>query len=291
MSIHRRVGKRGNTLRGPPPGARRPRDLPVLPHRARGPRVRGRAADGHAPGRLDRPEGRHDTVPRRRRALAALEPGEATIHDGSGRRDSPAAPRPGLGRQAHRPDHPGRRPHARDDVAARAEAIEREPGLPDARSDLPLRRRPGPDRSLAVSRHQAADRRHRSVHVVDADELARLAKAMGDFGPMAYVAAVLGLRWGEVAGLKVGASTSRTAPSPSSEQITRGKGGQIVVGLPKSDAGRRTLSMPAALADLLSGHIDSTPRRRPTRRRGCSRRRRRSTPLRQLVPPGVGSRL
>lgn len=36
---------------------------------------------------------------------------------------------------------------------------------------------------------------HRDVHVIDADELAHLAKAMGDYGPMVYVAAVLGLRW------------------------------------------------------------------------------------------------
>jgi len=97
----------------------------------------------------------------------------------------------------------------------------------------------------------------RSVHVVDADELARLAKAMGDFGPMAYVAAVLGLRWGEVAGLKVGALELENHTLTVSEQVTRGKGGQIVVGLPKSGAGRRTLSMPAALAEMLSAHLES----------------------------------
>ena len=31
-------------------------------------------------------------------------------------------------------------------------------------------------------------------HVVEADELAALAEAMGDYGPMAYLGAVLGLR-------------------------------------------------------------------------------------------------
>jgi integrase len=91
---------------------------------------------------------------------------------------------------------------------------------------------------------------------VDADELARLAKAMGDFGPMAYVAAVLGLRWGEVAGLKVGALDLENRTLAVSEQISRGKGGQIVIGLPKSDAGRRTLSMPGALAEMLSAHLE-----------------------------------
>ena len=31
-----------------------------------------------------------------------------------------------------------------------------------------------------------------------------LAEAMGDYGPMAYLGAVLGLRWGGCAGLRVG---------------------------------------------------------------------------------------
>src|SRR3546814_10625582 len=80
---------------------------------------------------------------------------------------------------------------------------------------------------------------------------------MGEYGPMAYVAAVLGLRWGEVAGLKVGALDLENRTLTVSEQITRGKGGQIVVGLPKSDAGRRTLSMPTALAELLAAHLEA----------------------------------
>lgn len=44
-------------------------------------------------------------------------------------------------------------------------------------------------------------------HVVDAAEFARLAKALGgveEMGPMVYLSAVTGLRWGEVAGLGVG---------------------------------------------------------------------------------------
>lgn len=44
-------------------------------------------------------------------------------------------------------------------------------------------------------------------HVVDAAELARLAKGLGGvggMGPMVYLGAMLGLRWREVAGLRVG---------------------------------------------------------------------------------------
>jgi integrase len=96
----------------------------------------------------------------------------------------------------------------------------------------------------------------RHVHVVDADELARLAKAMGEYGPMAYLAAVLGLRWGEDAGLRVGRLDLDDRVLVVAEQVTRGKGGQIFLGAPKSDAGRRALAMPQALADLLAAHLD-----------------------------------
>ncbi|MFZ6005377.1 MAG: tyrosine-type recombinase/integrase [Actinomycetota bacterium] len=96
-------------------------------------------------------------------------------------------------------------------------------------------------------------RRH--VHVVDADELARLDKAMGAYGPMAYLAAVLGLRWGEVAGLRLGRVDLDDRVLVVAEQVTRGEGGRIFLGAPKSDAGRRTLAMPPALADLLEAHV------------------------------------
>lgn len=64
--------------------------------------------------------------------------------------------------------------------------------------------------------------------------------------------------WGEVAGLRVSALDLENRTLTVSEQITRGKGGHIVVGLPKSDAGRRTLSMPAGVVDLLKCHLAST---------------------------------
>lgn len=96
----------------------------------------------------------------------------------------------------------------------------------------------------------------RAVHVIDADELARLAKAMGDYELMAYVAAVLGLRWGEVAGLRVGRLDVANRALVVAEQVTRGRGGQIFLGEPKSDAGRRVLAMPAALADMLDARLE-----------------------------------
>ncbi len=98
---------------------------------------------------------------------------------------------------------------------------------------------------------------HRDVHVVDADELAHLAKAMGDYGPMVYVAAVLGLRWGEVAGLRIGRLDLANRTLEVAEQVTRGRGGRIFLGEPKSDAGHRLLAMPMPLVELLQAHLDA----------------------------------
>ena len=59
-------------------------------------------------------------------------------------------------------------------------------------------------------------RSHVERHIVTADELAALGQALGDdYGLMASLGAVVGLRWGEVAGLRVGASTSCGRPSRS----------------------------------------------------------------------------
>lgn len=256
MSIHRRVGKRGNTYE-----------------------VRLRAPDGREISRSFRTE-------REARAFEAEQ--RAAMHRG-GWIDPKAATTP-FRVVAERWQHsnPAKRPStlARDDVTLRLHLI---PALGDkpigqiTAADVRAlvmtwmrQRKPSSVsrdyRTLAAICRFAVDQdliarspcrgiklptgAHRPVHVVDADELARLARAMGAFGPMAYVAAVLSLRWGEVAGLKVGALDLENRTLAVSEQITRGKGGQIVIGLPKSDAGRRTLSMPTALAEMLSGHLE-----------------------------------
>jgi integrase len=95
-------------------------------------------------------------------------------------------------------------------------------------------------------------------YVVDAADLARLAKALGgvgELGPMVYLGAVEGLRWGEVAGLRVGQVDVAARTVAVVETIVRGRKGAVGVGEPKSDAGRRTLPIPAALADMLSDHM------------------------------------
>jgi integrase len=77
----------------------------------------------------------------------------------------------------------------------------------------------------------------------------------GEFAPMVWLGAVLGLRWGEVAGLRVGRVDLLRRTITVAEQVTRGAGGVGFVNPPKSAAGRRTLSIPVELASLLSKHL------------------------------------
>jgi integrase len=92
--------------------------------------------------------------------------------------------------------------------------------------------------------------------VITAEELSRLAERLGaDWSPMLHLGAVLGLRWGECAGLRVGRLDFFNRTLLVAEQLTRVRHGLIVSGPPKSVAGRRTLSVPAALMDLLADHM------------------------------------
>lgn len=99
-------------------------------------------------------------------------------------------------------------------------------------------------------------RSHRRI--VDAAELARLAKSMGGvgrYGPMAYLGAVVGLRWGEVAALRVRHVDPAVRSLAVVETVVRGRGGKVGFGAPKSDAGRRTLALPVELVDMLEAHM------------------------------------
>ncbi len=72
---------------------------------------------------------------------------------------------------------------------------------------------------------------------------------------MVYLGAVLGLRWGECAGLKVGRLDLLRSTLAVAWQRTRGVGGATVEGPPKSDAGRRTLAVPAELVEMLANYL------------------------------------
>jgi integrase len=96
----------------------------------------------------------------------------------------------------------------------------------------------------------------REAPLVDAADLARLAAAMpAGLELMPYVGAVLGLRWAEVAGLRVGALNFLARTLTVERQLTRGEGGRMVTEKPKTRAGRRTISVPDWLMDMLSAHL------------------------------------
>ena len=92
--------------------------------------------------------------------------------------------------------------------------------------------------------------------VITAEQLAELATQIGaDWAPMIHLGAVLGMRWGECAGLRVGRLDFAKGTLFVAEQLTRAKHGVMVAGPPKSAAGRRTLSVPRPLMELLAVHI------------------------------------
>jgi integrase len=91
-------------------------------------------------------------------------------------------------------------------------------------------------------------------HIIDGEQLGRLAAAMGGvegYGTMAYLGTVDGLRWGEVAGLRVGQFDFEARTVQITQTVVRGKRGKVGMGEPKSAAGRRTLAVPVALVEMV----------------------------------------
>ena len=73
---------------------------------------------------------------------------------------------------------------------------------------------------------------------------------------MLWLGAVLGLRWSEVAGLRIGRIDLHAGRLSVAEALVRGTGGRNVFGPPKSKAGRRTMFMPHAIGAMLSAHLE-----------------------------------
>ena len=108
-----------------------------------------------------------------------------------------------------------------------------------------------PCRGIRLPKPSVARRR-----VLTPTQLTDLAHALDEaYAPMVYVGAMLGLRWGECAGLRVGDLDLLTRTVTVIGQRTRGRGGRMIEGAPKSQAGRRTLSMPQPLVDMLAAHL------------------------------------
>ena len=106
-----------------------------------------------------------------------------------------------------------------------------------------------------VNLPKAVRRRRR---VVGPDDVVRLSHAMDHrYAPMVWIGALLGLRWGEVAGLRIGSLDLLARTIAVTETVSRDQHGRPILGPPKSEAGIRTLSIPRALADILAGHVAS----------------------------------
>lgn len=98
-------------------------------------------------------------------------------------------------------------------------------------------------------------------HIVSPEELRALAEAVGpDYKAMIYVAAILGLRWGECAGLRVKDVEFLGRSVAVESQRTRGLHGRMIAGDPKWNSSR-IMAAPAELVDLVAEHM---------RRRGLS---------------------
>jgi integrase len=91
----------------------------------------------------------------------------------------------------------------------------------------------------------------RVAEILDAEALSRLSDAMGSCGPMVYLGA-FGLRWGEIAGLRVGRLDFLRHTITIDRQKTRGRGRMIETD-PKTQAGRRAaLALPEWLMAMFA---------------------------------------
>jgi integrase len=98
----------------------------------------------------------------------------------------------------------------------------------------------------------------RDMRFLEPDQVARLADAIRPehYRPLIYTAAYVGLRWGELAGL------ARESVDPLRKTIKVERqlvdvGSELTFGPPKTRRGKRTVSMPAAIADMLAEHMAS----------------------------------
>lgn len=96
----------------------------------------------------------------------------------------------------------------------------------------------------------------RPMRFLEPDEVLGLADAIrpAHYRALVLTAAYVGLRWGELAGLR----TERVDPLRKAirieEQLVE-VSGRVAWGPPKTKAGRRTVTMPGAIAELLGEHM------------------------------------
>ena len=101
---------------------------------------------------------------------------------------------------------------------------------------------------------------HNEMKFLTAEELHRLAHSSGPFKLLILSAGYLGLRWGELAGLRRKRFNALMGTIEVVEILTE-VSGHLEFGPPKTRASRRQVSVPGALAQMLSTHLDENPSR------------------------------
>ncbi len=123
----------------------------------------------------------------------------------------------------------------------------------------------------------------RKMRFLEAHEVARLAAAIRPehYRPLILTAAYLGMRWGELAGLRLDRVDLLRRQIRVDQQLVE-VGGRLTFGPPKTKAGVRTVSVPFTLIDVLAEHLHTravresglafpTPSGKPMRRGGFRR--------------------
>jgi integrase len=91
---------------------------------------------------------------------------------------------------------------------------------------------------------------------LSADQVARIAEATDErYRAMIWIGAVLGWRWEEVAGLRVGALDLLGSTITVAETVIRDRNGAPVMSRPKSPASARTVAVPGELVEILARHL------------------------------------
>jgi integrase len=123
----------------------------------------------------------------------------------------------------------------------------------------------------------------REMAFLTPQQVGELARAVGpDWEALILTAAYTGLRWGELAGLRSERLNTHRSTITVVEQLTE-LSGQLAWAEPKTAAGRRTVSLPGALTELLAARLDRlevetsglvfpTPLGEPLRRSNFARR-------------------
>ena len=95
----------------------------------------------------------------------------------------------------------------------------------------------------------------REMRFLSPEQVVTVADAAGGhYRPMVLTAAFVGLRFGELAGLKVDRVNLLRRTIPVDQQLIE-IGRELCFGPPKTKAGIRTVTIPAAVCDVLAQHL------------------------------------